>query len=264
MIRFLSRLIGGGCVLSAFLLTAGCAQTSSLTNLSQLASGSFAVPAGTAADKLVLSKFPQATFQYYATVSDAAQAVKSGKADAVAYDEPILRNVAARNEGLRVLPEMITVDHYGVAVQPGNPVLKKAIDTVLADLRKSGQYDQMQARWLPAKGRPAAMPTIDLSGKAGVLRLGTAAVTEPFSFVDASGRVIGFDIELAQRVAQQQGKRLEIVTMEFGALIPALLGGKVDMIAALITITPERSQQVLFSEPYYKGGIAALVRKTAP
>ena len=40
-------------------------------------------------------------------------------------------------------------------------------------------------------------------------RIGTAAVTEPFSFVDGSQQVVGFDIELAKRVAKQQGKTLE-------------------------------------------------------
>lgn len=247
-------------MVSALLIAGGCAQKADVTSLPQLADGTFAVPTGTVADKLVLSKFPQAKFQYFNTVMDAALAVKTGKADAVAYDEPILRNIAAKNDGLVVLPEMITVDSYGFAVQPDNRPLKDAIDAVTRELRQSGGYDDMQARWFPKKGSPAAMPEIPLGGTAGVLRLGTASVTEPFSFVDGSQQVVGFDIELAQRVAQQQGKTLEVVNMEFGALIPALLSGKVDMIAACITITPERSEKVLFSEPYYTGGIAAMVR----
>jgi len=54
---------------------------------------------------------------------------------------------------------------------------------------------------------------------------------------------------------------LEVVNMDFGAMIPALTAGKVDMIGACITITEERAKKVLFSEPYYNGGIAALVKK---
>ena len=45
------------------------------------------------------------------------------------------------------------------------------------------------------------------------------------------------------------------------ALAALLVSGKVDMIAACITITEERAKSVLFSEPYYTGGIAALVRE---
>ncbi len=262
--KLFSRVLGGCLMLSALFLAGGCVQKTEVNSLAQLADKSFAVPTGTAADTLVLSRFPQAKFQYFNTVLDAALAVKAGKADAVAYDEPILKNIAAKNDGLRVLPDMITVDSYGFAVQPENQALKAAIDTVVQDLRQGGGYDEMQARWFPKKGQPAAMPEIALSGAAGVLRLGTAAITEPFSFVDGSQQVVGFDIELARRVAQQQGKTLEVVNMEFGALIPALISGKVDMIAACITITDERAKKVLFSEPYYTGGIAALVREMKP
>jgi polar amino acid transport system substrate-binding protein len=49
--------------------------------------------------------------------------------------------------------------------------------------------------------------------------------------------------------------------MDFGAMIPALISGKVDMIGACITITEERAKSVLFSAPYYTGGIAALVKE---
>lgn len=259
-----SRVLSGCFMLSVLLLAGGCAQKAEITSLPQLADKSFAVPTGTAADTLVLSKFPQAKFQYFNTVLDAALAVKAGKADAVAYDEPILKNIAAKNDGLKVLPEMITVNNYGFAVSPENRALKVAIDAVVKELRQGGGYDEMQARWFPKKGSPAAMPEIPVEGAAGVLKLGTAAVTEPFSFVDGSQQVVGFDIELAKRVAKQQGKTLEVVNMEFGSLIPALISGKVDMIAACITITDERAQKVLFSEPYYTGGIAALVREAKP
>lgn len=54
---------------------------------------------------------------------------------------------------------------------------------------------------------------------------------------------------------------LEIVNMDFGAMIPALVSGKVDMIGSCITITEERAKSVLFSEPYYQGGIAVVVKK---
>jgi polar amino acid transport system substrate-binding protein len=105
------------------------------------------------------------------------------------------------------------------------------------------------------------MPEIASRGSKGVLKLGTAAVTEPFSFIDASQKVVGFDIEIASYIAQKLDMKLEIINMDFGAMIPALLSGKVDMIAACITITEERAKKVLFSEPYYTGGIAALVKE---
>ena len=239
---------------------AGCADREKITTYEQLDGKRFAVPTGTVADKLVESRFPKATFLYFNTVLDAAIAVKTGKADVAAYDEPILKNIAARNPGLTVLPRNITTDEYGFAVRLTDQELKDAVDSVITAVRASGEYQQMMDRWLPAQGDPQPMPAIPTGGE-GVLRFGTAAVTEPFSFVDASSATVGMDVEFAARTAARLGRRLEIVNMEFGALIPALIAGKVDMIGACITITEERRKSVLFSMPYYTGGIAALVRQ---
>ncbi|MBN2354872.1 transporter substrate-binding domain-containing protein [candidate division KSB1 bacterium] len=248
-------------LLSILLIHTSCSKREKITDLSQLAGKEFAVPTGTVADKLVLSKIPDAQFKYFNSVLDACMAVKAGKADAAAYDEPILKNIAGKNPGLRVLEEPITVDNYGFAVQLDNVELKNAIDEVIMELRSTGGYDAMLARWLPKEGLPGQMPAIPTDGTNGILKLGTAAITEPFSFVDGSQQIVGLDIEIASLVAQKLGMELKVVNMDFGAMIPALISGKVDMIAACITITEERAQSVLFSNPYYIGGISALVKE---
>lgn len=248
-------------MLALTVILTGCGEKEKITGLSQLEGKVFAVPTGTAADQLVLTKFPKAKFQYYNSVMDACLAVKAGKADVAAYDKPILKNIAAKNSGLGLLPDMITTDQYGFAVHPDKKELKQAMDEVIAELKKDGTYDAMLKRWLPDKGAPAAMPNIALTGTKGVLRFGTSAVTEPFSFVDGSQKIVGFDIELAMYIARKLNMQLEVVNMDFGAMIPALKAGKVDMIGACITITDERARSVLFSQPYYTGGIAALVRQ---
>jgi polar amino acid transport system substrate-binding protein len=249
-------------LLACGLFTTACTQRSTITAVEQLGGKQFAVPTGTVADKLVSSKFPDAKFLYFNSVLDAAMAVKARKADAAAYDEPILRNIAAKNPELSVLPTPITVDDYGFAVRLGDQPLKDAIDGVVRDARADGSYQQMVDRWLPKQGAPGPMPALPAGdGSGGVLRFGTAPVTEPFSYVDGTQAVTGLDVEIAKRVAARLNKRLEVVSMDFGGMIPALIATKVDMIGACITITDERKKSVLFSEPYYKGGISALVRQ---
>lgn len=255
------RMLGIGLIFLLLMTVGGRSQAEKVTDLSQLDGKVFAVPTGTVADQLVLTKFPNATFQYYDSALDACLAVKSGKADAAAYDEPILKNIAAKNPGLIVLPDMITTDDYGFAVQLDQQELKNAIDKVVLELRNNGKYDEMVNYWLPEEGAPGDMPNIVLTGDKGVLKFGTAAVTEPFSFIDGNQQVVGFDIELAMVIAQELDMQLEVVNLDFGEMIPALTAGKVDMIGACITITEERAKKVLFSEPYYTGGIAALVRE---
>jgi polar amino acid transport system substrate-binding protein len=246
-------------ILISIISSFSCGKIEKITQLSQLENKTFAVPTGTIADQLVLTRFPNVKFKYYDTVLAACLAVKSGKADAAAYDEPILKNIAAKNPGLVVLPDMITIDNYGYAVQIDNKELKNKIDEVITELENNGTYNEMLKRWLPEEGNPAQMPDINLTGNKGILRFGTAAITEPFSYVGDSQKIVGFDIELATYVAQKLEMQIEIINMDFGDMISTLKAGDLDMIGACITISEERSKEVLFSKPYYKGGIAALV-----
>ena len=260
-VRFARRRATVTTLVAALLATLGCASgDNGITALAELSTAQFGVPSGTVADQLVLSRFPLATLRYYPTVADAVQGVKQGEVLAAAYDEPILRNLAAKDGTLRVLSEPITMDQYGFAFRLGNTALKSSFDSLVAEARSSGLYLQMMNRWLPARGAPAAMPTI-AAGTGAVLRFGTAPVTEPFSFKDGTGTIVGFDVELARRLALRLGRRLEIVEMNFGDLINAVATGQVDLVGACITITTARSQLVLFSDSYYTGGISALVRK---
>ncbi len=252
-------------VIAAILFLTGCRNEDiNVTSLSMLEGGkTFAVPTGTVADQFVLKRFPDAKIEYYNSVLDCALAVKGGKASAAVYDKPVLLNIAGKNEGLTVLDEMLVDDNYGFAVQLNNGKLKSTIDEVLDDLKKSGKYEEMSKRWFPKSGNPAPMPKIELSGENGILKFGTAAVTEPMSFVDGNRQIVGFDIEFATYIAQKLGKKLEIINMEFGAMLPALISGKVDMIGAGLSITEERAKSVLFSNSYYLSGIAAIVKSPA-
>ncbi len=245
------------------LLVMGChkEKETQITSLKMLEGGkAFAVPTGTIADQLVLKRFPDARIKYYNSVLDCVIAVRDKKADVACYDLPILKNIAGKNDGVTVLSELLVGDQYGFAVQLGNKELKIAMDTVLATLKADGTYNDMMKRWFPQKGNPSPMPELKLNGDKGILRFGTAAVTEPMSFYDSNRKLAGFDIEYATRIALYLGKKIEFVDMEFGAMLPALISGKIDMIGAGISITEERSKKVQFSTSYYPSGIAALVR----
>ncbi|HOD53254.1 MAG TPA: transporter substrate-binding domain-containing protein [Candidatus Cloacimonadota bacterium] len=241
----------------------GCGKNEQILNLSQLAEKDIAVPTGTMADKLVLSKFANAKIKYFNNITDACLAVKTGKVTAAAYDEPILKNIASKMDGLKVLDDMITYDDYAFAVNKDNIELKQTIDSVINELKESGKYEEMKNRWFPKNANTYELPQPVSNQYTETLYLGTSAVTEPFSFLYQNNTLTGFDIELAQLVADKLQKNLEIVNMDFGALIPSLMSKKVDMIGACITVSEERAQKVLFSTPYYRGGIAAIVKDSS-
>jgi polar amino acid transport system substrate-binding protein len=249
-------------IVISVLMLASCNAQKKYTSLKDLEKATFAVPSGTVADKLVLSRLPNAKFTYYNNVMECIQALKDGKVDAVAYDEPILKYIAASEPELKLIDEKITIDDYGFAVNLNRQDLKKAIDETISELIANGTYDQITNRWLPEQGsvNESTMPNIELTEKNGTLKFGTAAVVPPVSFV-SNNTITGMTIEVAMRIAQKLGMNIEIIDMPFGELIPSVASGKVDMAGAAITITAERSKLVLFSEPTYKGGISAIVKK---
>ncbi len=96
----------------------------------------------------------------------------------------------------------------------------------------------------------------------GVLVMGTSADWPPFEYVDKDGNIVGIDVEIAKRIAQELGVKLEVRDMKFAALIEALKGGQVDIVLADMTPTAERGRQVDFSIPYYfsKGNAVVVLR----
>lgn len=83
----------------------------------------------------------------------------------------------------------------------------------------------------------------------------------PCSFVDASGAIVGSDVDLARQVAAKMGRGIVVEGVEFAAILPRLKEGTADFAIATITITPARRRDVDFSDPYAFGGPCFLYRK---
>ncbi|MBL3592548.1 MAG: transporter substrate-binding domain-containing protein [Synergistaceae bacterium] len=85
---------------------------------------------------------------------------------------------------------------------------------------------------------------------AQTVRVGTESTYPPYEFRDASGALVGFDIDLVKLLADRLDWKIRWVEMPFDALIPALEEGEIDLIAACLSCTPERAARVAFSDPY--------------
>ncbi|WP_017306071.1 transporter substrate-binding domain-containing protein [Spirulina subsalsa] len=93
------------------------------------------------------------------------------------------------------------------------------------------------------------------------LVMGTSADYPPYEFKEQSGEIVGFDVDIARRLAAKLKFNLEIEDMNFDNLIPALTEGEVDFVMAGMSPTEERKQQVNFTEIYYKGSSILLTRR---
>ena len=91
------------------------------------------------------------------------------------------------------------------------------------------------------------------------IKLGTSPDFPPFEY-KKDGKITGFDIDLAKAIAEKLDKKLEIHEFDFNSLIPAMQAGKVDFVISGLTITPERANNVDFSNIYYQASIAGIAK----
>lgn len=93
------------------------------------------------------------------------------------------------------------------------------------------------------------------------LIVGTSADWPPFEWVDANNNFVGFDMDLMKVIAKIQGYELEILDIGFDSLIPALQSGKVNLLAAGMSLTEERLQVADASNTYWTGNQGVMVRE---
>lgn len=95
------------------------------------------------------------------------------------------------------------------------------------------------------------------------IHFSTSAEYPPFEYLEKD-QLKGFDIELAQLIAKQLGKKAVFENMQFSTVLPAVTSGQADAAIATLTITEERKKNVDFSKPYYFEGMAAVFAKSQP
>lgn len=81
---------------------------------------------------------------------------------------------------------------------------------------------------------------------------------------DSNDYAYGYDVMMAKKIAEELGYDLEIVKLDWDALVPAVQSGSVDCVIAGQSITSERLQMVDFTEPYYYASIVTLVKNDSP
>ena len=92
--------------------------------------------------------------------------------------------------------------------------------------------------------------TLDEIKSSGTINIGVFSDKSPFGFVDENGQYQGYDVYFGNRIGQDLGVKIYYVSTEAANRIEYLQTGKVDIILANFTVTPERAQEVDFALPY--------------
>ena len=96
-----------------------------------------------------------------------------------------------------------------------------------------------------------AMGGMVSASSAADLTVGANIGNVPWEFQDASGEIVGFEVDLVNEVAKRLGKTVAFENIPFNGLFPAVQSGRINMAVSSITITPKRLESVSFAQPYY-------------
>jgi len=96
-----------------------------------------------------------------------------------------------------------------------------------------------------------AFAGLTTASQAADLTVGANIGNVPWEFQDASGNVVGFEIDLITEVANRLGKTVAFENIPFNGLFPAVQSGRINMAISSITITDKRLESVSFAQPYY-------------
>lgn len=100
--------------------------------------------------------------------------------------------------------------------------------------------------------------------QSGVWRVGMDPSFPPFEMLDAEGRPIGYDVELAVALAERWGVELQIVAIGFDGLTDALLAGRVDSVVSALPYDPRLTEDLRYSRSYFEAGVRLAVGKGSP
>ena len=235
-----------------------------------------------------LEQIPNVQASTYPEFSDLLTALKSGAIDGYVAEEPTAFSVCASNDELTYLPFKnndtgftATAADVGIAIglKKGN-ALRDQINTVLAEITDEQRSELMEQIVTLASGGTVTEFAVHCDAPAtttGTLKIGMECAYEPYNWTDTEGTSLGavpissegqsglyangYDVQIAQYVANRLGLKLEIYAMGWDSLIPAVNSGAIDAIVAGMSPTAERSEQLDFTDTYYESNLVVIIRK---
>jgi len=248
--------------MAAFALAAcgGGDDTDTITSIDQLSTAAIGVQTGTTGHIFAQENFSDAEIDAYPLFADAVMALLAGSIDAVIIDYlPGVRFVAANEGRIKLLEGELTSEYYGIAFQHGSPYTA-LFDDAIDQLRANGTFQAIYDYWiLELDGASRYVSPPDITHHNGTLRMATSAGFPPFELLEGD-RIVGFDPCLAQAIGDILGYEIEIVDMNFDAIVMSVQAGQVDFGMAGMTIRDDRREHVDFSQGYFSSGQHVMVR----
>ena len=134
--------------------------------------------------------------------------------------------------------------------------MKKSFKLLIAAVLALSAISSLSAK--PKTGR-----TVKEIKKSKTIKIAVFSDKKPFGFVDENGEYQGYDVYFGNRIAKDLGVKVKYVPVEAAARVEVLATGKVDLVLANFTVTPERAEKVDFALPYMKVALGIVSPKSA-
>lgn len=235
-----------------------------------------------------MTQIPEVQGSTLPEFSDLLTALKAGTIDGYVAEEPTAIEVCLGDSSLAYLPLVnnstgftATDADVGIAVglKTGN-TLREQINTILAEISIETRQELMNQMVQLSAGKEVTSLALTSEAPAnptGTLRVAMECAYAPFNWTDMNtpslGAVAisgegkdgmyanGYDVQIAQYIANKLGMKLEVYSYEWDGLIPALNSGAVDAIIAGMSPSAEREEQIDFTSVYYSSNLVIIYKK---
>ena len=259
------RSLGNFVILLLFSLLTACGEKEMETlsvyqTMDDLKGKKIGVLTGCFQEALLEKEYPEVEVLRFDLDTDMLQALLAKRCDAIVMDNHIFLYHTQNLQGIKTLDSPLVTAEMGVCFGKGQNVeLRQQFNEFLKKIKADGTYDEIFNRWM-YHPNDAEMPEIQMPEDGEPIRIATNSTTPPLVFVK-DGKLVGHDVEITNRFAASVGRCIEWSDMNFSALIPALVSGNQDMIAAGVNITPERKESIDFSDPYFSCNTLVAIRE---
>lgn len=217
------------------------------------------VQEGTIGDDIATKDISAKSVERFTQYVDAITSLQQKKIAAIVMDMDTAAINVKKSSDLVILDVGFEPEQYAIAVNKGEAELLAAIDKVIAEMKADGSLQKSMDSHAEEAGEA---PDYNTGAAGGKLVMGTEAGFAPYEYMDGQN-VIGVDVDIMARVAKSLDMELVVENMPFNSLISALNGGKIDVIAAGMTINDERKVNVDFSTPYVDATQVVVIRKAS-
>ena len=238
--------------------------TLEFTTVAELSGKKIGMLNGTVADEMIMDEhdgIKQEDFLYYNSYAEIIQALKMHKVDALISDLPVASLAVSRNKGIGVMPEVLVKDRYGMVLKKNSPYTAM-LNERFAAYREDGTIDELYKKWTGADESTKTLPEQNWDTPNGTLRVVVGADAEPMAY-QRGAESVGMGVDLLYHAARDLGYGLECKPLALGSLIAEVQSGKADIATSCFSITDERKQMTDMTEPFFQGGLVAVVRDTA-